>query len=80
MSKLNDEQIDQICLGIKNGLSMEQVNAYANPELSAKHMREIRRGLENGLSVDQVAGFTKPDLSSKQIRQGLHDLVVTAAE
>ena len=80
MSRLNKSQIDQVCFGLENGLSMEQVSVYAKPELDSKQMREIRRGLENGLSMEQVSMYAKPELDSKQMRQKLHDLVITAAE
>ena len=40
MSRLNKSQIDQVCFGLENGLSMEQVSMYAKPELDSKQMRQ----------------------------------------
>lgn len=49
-SKLNKLQMGMI----KDGLTIEQVKVYANPEFSWRQMEEIKKGFKNGLTIDQV--------------------------
>lgn len=72
--KFSKNRMDEIRLGLKNGLSTEQVSFYANPEFTANQMREIRVGFENKLSMEKVMIFAKPEFGSVRmgnIRTGL---------
>lgn len=61
--KFNGLQMEQIRLGLENGLD---VSVYAKPEFEDYQMREIRRGLENGLDVNT---YVKPEFDWRQIQQ-----------
>ena len=54
MSFKSFSQLKQIRLGLENGLKIEQVKLYANPEFYAPRMEEIRVGLEHGLSDESI--------------------------
>lgn len=75
--EFNDNQMEQIQLGIKQGLTTEQIKLYANPKLDDYQMLEIRKGLEHGLTIEQAKFCANPTLNGNQIRQiqfGFKDL------
>ena len=49
---MNEDQIEEIELGIKSGVD---VTMYAKKEFDWEQMREIRLGLESGLDVSLYA-------------------------
>lgn len=60
-------QMEQLRWGFQNGLTIEQVQLYANPKLKSKQMQEIRFGLKSGLTMEQVQMYAKFEFS-------LHDI------
>ena len=67
--KFNSLQTEQIREGIENGLSIEQVQVYANPKFDYEQMREIRRGFEHGLSMEQIQVCTKSEFDEWQMEE-----------
>ena len=70
LNNFSDAQINMILDGFKIGLSMEQVEVYAKPEISYFDMYSIVRGFESGVTVEQmkqVLGIVneKPSVSEK---------------
>ena len=61
-------------MGFENGLTMEQVAAYADPKFNKHQMFQIRLGLKNGLAMEQIAFYADPKFDStmmQEIRLGL---------
>ena len=63
----NKRQLQEIELGVVQGLSSAQVNMYAKLEFNSYQMCQIRVGLENGLSLERVAYFAKPEFDEFQM-------------
>lgn len=61
-------QMEEIRLGLDDGLTEEQIELYADPKFNANQMAEIRGGIECGLTEEQIRIFAKPELSWKQMR------------
>ena len=70
---MDEQQIEEIELGIKNGVD---VTIYAKKEFSPYQMWHIRKGLEQGLDVSSYAkpGFDADKMS--QIRRELGGVLV----
>ncbi len=66
--KFNYWQMDQIRLGLRDGLD---VSKYANPKLDSLQMNQIRLGLRDGLDVSQYATPKFTHWQMDQIRLGL---------
>ena len=69
-------QMQQIREGFKNGLSMEQIQVYADSKFEWGQMGQIRWGFEHDLSVEQVKIYAKPEFNGYQmseIRNGFED-------
>ncbi len=47
-------QMEQIRLGLKNGLTMEQIKFYADPKFAWNQMEQIREDFENGMSIEEI--------------------------
>ncbi len=62
-----DYQMNQVCRGFKNGLSMEQVSVYAKPEFNSNQMKLIEDGFRNKLSMEQVKAYAKPEFDPNQM-------------
>lgn len=62
-------QLEQIRLGFEHGLTMEQIEVYANPEFKWPQMREVREGFESGLALEQVGYYAKPEFTSLQMQE-----------
>lgn len=52
--EFNENQIDEIQEGFENGLSMEQIQFYADSKFDCEYMHQIRLGFENDLTMEQV--------------------------
>ena len=52
--------------GFENGLTMEQVKLYADPNFNYKQMKEIKEGFLNGLTMDQVKLYANSKLDIEQ--------------
>ena len=50
-------QLEQIRLGFEHGLTMEQIEVYANPEFKWPQLREVRDGFESGLALEQIGYY-----------------------
>ena len=68
MTELDEWQMEEIRLGLKNGLD---VSIYADPEFDVWQMREIRRGLQDGLDVSIYADPKFDVWQMREIRFGL---------
>lgn len=62
--RVKPKQIEEILLGIKNGLTTEQVLSYMDLDFSPQKMRKIRQGLEQGKTMEQI--FAKPKPKQKE--------------
>ena len=67
--KFNDEQMQQICWGFQDGLTIEEVEVYANPEFNGDQMETIEWGLVTGLSIEQVKVYAKPEISWRKMEE-----------
>ena len=47
-------EMDEICIGFENGLTVEQISVYAGKGFDFKQMCEIRLGFEHGLTINQI--------------------------
>lgn len=69
------EQLQQIDLALKDGLTGDQMAVVSDVRLSAGQMHYARIGFSNGLSADEVSIYAKPEFSTSQmaiIHDGLH--------
>ena len=57
----------EIRLGLKHGLSADQVSLYADRKFMPEQMRMIRIGLESGLSIEQVSSYASPNITSDEM-------------
>ena len=63
----NDELVE-IEYGLKNNLTMKQIQLYAKPEFNIEQMREIRNGFKiDGLAFEQVKLYATPEFNSYQM-------------
>jgi len=60
--ELNGSQMQQIRIGLENGLEKEEIEVYLNPQFSSLQMEEIRYGLENKIGIDKVKEYADPDI------------------
>ena len=68
--EFNDEQINQIFLGLLHGLSIENIELYANNKFSSLQMEQIRLAFEsNKLNDEQVKILINADFDWKQMFQ-----------
>lgn len=58
----NANQLTQIIVEFRHGLSTKEVFLYANPKLSFLQMRQIRLGLEHGLNDSEISEYLDPKL------------------
>ena len=65
---LNNDQMNEVILGLKHHLTTNQVDIYANEKYDFMQMQEIRLGLENGLSEKQMSVFLDPSIDYKAMR------------
>lgn len=62
ISNLKDyHQLYEVEYGIKNGLSLEQIQVYAKPEFSDKTMGEIRESIEDGTDLSKIKLYAKKE-------------------
>ena len=66
MAELDEWQMEEIRLGLKNGLD---VSIYADPKFDVWQMREIRQGLQDGLDVSIYADPKFDDGQMAYIRE-----------
>lgn len=69
-TKYNPEQKQEIYFGIKNGLSLEQIQWYADPRFHYLQMKEIRYGLEDNYPIAIYANYKFDHLQMREIRLG----------
>lgn len=62
------EQIRQLKIGKEHGLDIRE---YANPELSAEHMKVLREAMEKGINI---RGLTNPKFKVPELRFYITDL------
>ena len=62
-------QLKQITLGLKNGLTNEQVATYSDPQFRSMQMKEIRLGYENGLCDEQVKAYARHEVLEKVMKE-----------
>lgn len=65
----NEDQLVVIEDGFEKGLSFEQVQVYAKPELNWEQMMELEIGLENGLSIEATEVIGQPEVSADVMRK-----------
>ena len=65
--KFYDNQLREILEGFDNGLTMEQVKLYADPQYGWCEMAAIRTGYEWGLTDEQVKLYAKPEFDDNQM-------------
>ena len=53
-NKFSYGQIEQILLGVLNGLTLSQILLYADPKFDDDQMWQIRKGFKDGLTLEQV--------------------------
>lgn len=73
VQKTGNCEMDEICIGLENGLTKEQVLVYTGKSFNFKQMREIRLGFESGLSMEQVLIYADNKytwLQMSEIRSG----------
>ena len=58
------KQLKQIGLGFINGLSLEQIQIYANPAFTPAQMKQIGLGFKDGLTKEQVVAYANPKIDS----------------
>jgi len=63
------EQLEQIKLGKKNGLTKEQIAIYSDPNFNPIQMQEIRLGYKNGLSDRQIAVYANHELPERVMEE-----------
>lgn len=63
------EQLEQVNLGEKNGLTKKQVKTYAKRIFNPNQMREIRLGFEHKLTDNQIETYAKSNFSDSQMRE-----------
>lgn len=64
----NDEQKEQISLGIEHELSYCQILVYADPRLSVEKMSLLREQLEGGAKLGSVKKYANPEFSLEQMQ------------
>lgn len=62
-------QLTQIIVGFRHGLSVKEVFLYANPKLSFLQMRQIRVGFDKGLSPDQIKFYANSKYNMPQMNE-----------
>ena len=65
----DNRQVDQIEKGIRNGLSIEQIQFYADPNFTADQMYQIREGFKDGLSMEQIQTYANHEFNSIQMNE-----------
>lgn len=68
MMLFNDEQKEQISLGISHKLSYCQILVYADPRLSVEKMSLLREQLEGGDKLNSIKTYAKPEFSLEQMQ------------
>ena len=61
--EFNQHQMFQIRAGFIDGLTMEQVKLYADPQFDDEQMLIIRLGFKDGLTMQQVKVYANPKLN-----------------
>lgn len=72
MGGFDEEQINEIKYGIKNGLTDKQLKIYKNKNYSANQMREIRLGLQQGVDVRKYLNKNLHRNEMRRIRKMLY--------
>lgn len=65
---LDDDQLNEVRLGLQHGLNAGQINVYAKPDYDWMQMSEIRQGLEHGLTEKQMKVFLDPSIGYDAMR------------
>ena len=61
------EQLDEICAGLHDHLTEDQIVVYAKPEFSGSQMNAIRYAIKNGLTAEQLQVLANPAFDSVQM-------------
>ena len=67
-SKATADQLEQIHLGLKHGISLNKILLYAKPIYCSGQMKQIRKGLEQGMRLEQLSLFFSPKYSEHQMK------------
>lgn len=67
--EFDDHQLSQIELGRKNGLTQDQIDLYADYDLTWKQMYQIRYGLNKGLTKEAVSVYANKRFTEGQMYQ-----------
>lgn len=67
--KFDVVQLEELKWGLEDGLTIEQVEVYANEKFDFSQMREIRLGLENDAVKNYIKLYANPDFSNAQMYQ-----------
>ena len=54
--------------GFLNGLTDDEINFFASPEIDYTIMEEIKKGFVSGLDFEQVMLYARPELSASTMR------------
>ncbi|MCM1103260.1 MAG: pentapeptide repeat-containing protein [Clostridium sp.] len=75
--RLTAAQMEEIRFGYKDGLRVEQVALYSNPEMSTAEMDLCRIALTNGLGYAEISGLLKEtkELSWTDSRNRLNEVI-----
>ena len=65
--EFNNFQMQEICWGFEDGLTMEQVEFLAKPKFNENQMCQIRYGFEEGLTMEEVKLYAEPKFNDKQM-------------
>ena len=69
IKEYNNDQLRELLYGLKDGLSNEQILAYANINFSHLQMDEIRVGFCNGLKPEQIEMYRDAAFNCYQMEQ-----------
>ena len=65
--KFDKDQLYEMNMGVLCGLSVDQLNLYANPKMNYLCMRHIKESLLELMPIEQVEVFANPSLNYFQM-------------
>lgn len=68
-------QMLQIEEGIRNGLSEDEISAYARADLEPLQMETLRLGIEDGLSPEQARMIANPEYTAKEMNKMIDNIL-----
>lgn len=65
----NKHQLEEIRCALKNGLSEEQIDIFANNTFDHKQMKVIRNGLEKNLPLKKMKAIADPNIFWREMEK-----------